>query len=103
MSLSWLIAASAAYAVGGLFMKLSDGATWPRATLAFIVLFLLGALAQARGMRTTDLSTSYILVLGLEALGAVALGTLVLHESFGPSRVAAVLLVVSGITWLRLL
>ena len=103
MSLLWLASASIAYAVGGLFMKASNGVVHGRATATFILLFLLGALAQARGMRDTDLSTSYILVLGIEALAAVALGVLVLDEAFGPSRLAAVSLIVAGIAWLRLL
>ena len=103
MSLLWLTAAAVAYAVGGLFMKASNGAVHGRATAGFLVLFVVGALAQARGMRDADLSTSYILVLGLEALVAVALGTLVFHESFGPSRLTAMLLIVGGVAWLRLL
>ena len=84
-------------------MKTSNGGVPGRATATFIALFIVGALAQARGMRDADLSTSYILVLGLEALVAVALGILVLDEPFGPSRLAAVALIVIGVAWLRLL
>ena len=98
-----LIVASLAYAVGGLFMKASDGVTRLLPTATFIALFIVGAIAQARGMRHADLSTSYVLVLGIEAVAAVLLGTLVLHESLGAARIAATLLVVGGVAWLRLL
>ncbi len=99
----WLAAAAIAYALGGLFMKASNGVVLWRPTAGFVALFILGALIQARGMRDTDLSTSYILVLGIEALVAVALGTLFFHESFGLARFMAMLLIIGGIAWLRVL
>ncbi len=98
-----LVFSAVMYAVGGYFMKASDGATAPRATAAFLVLFLVGAVAQARGMRAADLSTAYVLVLGIEALVAVILGSVLLHEALTLARVGAIALVVIGIGWLRLL
>jgi len=96
-----LVLASVAYAVGGLFMKQSDGLTRLLPTLAFLGLFLSGASLQALGMRDADMGTSYILVLGIEAVVAVVLSAFVLHEGYGPSRLAAIALVVIGIAWLR--
>ena len=53
------------------------------------------------GMRNADMGVSYVFVLGIEALVAVGLSAAYLHESFSPSRIAAVLLVVAGVVWLR--
>ena len=91
MALAQLVVASIAYAVGGLFMKLSEGLSRPWPTIAFSVLFLGGAMLQALGMRGSDLGVSFVFVLGVEAIGATALSTLYLHErklpaSRGPAR-----------------
>jgi small multidrug resistance pump/quaternary ammonium compound-resistance protein SugE len=101
MALTQLIVASVFYAVGGLFMKLSEGLSRPWPVLAFCVLFLAGAALQALGMRGADLGVSFVFVLGVEAIAATALSTLYLHESLSLSRVLAVLLVVAGVAWLR--
>ena len=65
MALIQLVLASAAYAVGGLFMKQSAGLSHPRPTIAFLALFAGGATLQAAGMKSADLGVSYIFVLGL--------------------------------------
>jgi len=101
MALAQLVVASVAYAVGGLFMKLSHGLSRPWPTIAFSLLFLIGAMLQALGMRDTDMGVSYVFVLGVEALIATALGAAYLHEGFPPARIAAVVLVVIGVAWLR--
>ena len=101
MALAQLIVASVAYAAGGLFMKASAGLTRPGPTIAFSLLFLGGAMLQALGMRTSDMGVSYVFVLGVEALVATGLSAVYLHESFPPARIAAVLLVVAGVVWLR--
>lgn len=97
----WLACASILYAVGGLFMKQSDGITRLLPSLAFLALFMAGAVLQAIGMRRADMGVSYVLVLGMEAVAAVALSTVVLNESYSVSRVAAIVLVIAGIAWLR--
>ena len=96
-----LVAASVVYAVGGLFMKQSDGATRLLPTAAFLLLFAGGATLQAIGMKQGDMGISYVFVLGLEAVVAVVLSALVLHESYSLTRLAAVALVLIGIIWLR--
>jgi small multidrug resistance pump/quaternary ammonium compound-resistance protein SugE len=100
--LGLLALAAVSYAVGGLFMKASDGVTrlWP--TAGFVALFIAGALLQARGMRDTELSAGYVVVLGLEAVVAVLIGALYLHEALPLPRIAAIALVVAGVAWLRL-
>jgi multidrug transporter EmrE-like cation transporter len=101
MSLFQLILAAAMYAVGGLFMKLSNGVSRAVPTVAFIVLFVLAATIQALGMRQTDMGPSYIFVLGAETLVSALLSVLYLHEQWSPVRVFAVFLVVVGIALLR--
>jgi small multidrug resistance pump/quaternary ammonium compound-resistance protein SugE len=102
MALTQLLLASAAYALGGLFMKRSGGLSHGPATLAFLALFVGGSVLQALGMKDTDLGVSYIFVLGVEALLAVVFSVFYLHESYAPSRMAAIALVVVGVAWLRL-
>lgn len=96
-----LVLASIAYAVGGLFMKQSDGVTRLMPTVAFLALFVSGAMMQAFGMKQADMGVSYVFVLGLEAIAAVLLSAFVLHEGYSASRLAAIALVVIGIAWLR--
>lgn len=96
-----LVLASVAYAVGGLFMKHSEGVSRLLPTLAFLALFASGATLQAIGMKQADMGLSYVFVLGVEAIAAVLLSALVLHESYPPSRLAAMALVIIGIAWLR--
>ncbi|HUR33197.1 MAG TPA: SMR family transporter [Vicinamibacterales bacterium] len=101
MTLLLLVAASVAYAVGGLFMKQSDGVTRVLPTLGFLALFASGAILQALGMKQADMGVSYVFVLGVEAIAAVILSWLVLHEHYPVSRLAAMALVVIGVAWLR--
>ena len=101
MPLLVLLAASVAYAVGGLFMKQSEGATRLLPTAVFLLLFAAGATLQAIGMKQGDMGVSYVFVLGVEAIVAVVLSAVVLHESYSVSRLAAVALVLIGIAWLR--
>ncbi len=102
MTVVLLITASALYAIGGLFMKLSSGMSRPAPTAAFLMLFVAGAVFQALGMRRTDLVVSYVFVLGAEALVAVILSALYLHERYPPSRVAAILVIIICIFFINL-
>ena len=101
MPLLQLLLASTLYAVGGVFMKLSAGLSRPWPTLAFLTLFVLGAMLQALGLRDAELGPSYVLVLGAEAVVAVLLSALYLQESYPPSRLVAIALVLVGIVLLR--
>lgn len=98
-----LVLASAAYSVGGLFMKQSDGVTRLIPTLLFLALFAVGATLQALGMKQGEMGATYVFVLGLEAVLAVLLSAAVLHEPYTASKLAAMAMVVLGIAWLRLI
>jgi multidrug transporter EmrE-like cation transporter len=101
MPLLPLVIASIAYAVGGLFMKASDGVTHFAPTAAFLALFAAGATLQAIGMKQAHMGVAYVFVLGVEAVAAVAISAVVLHEPYTPSRLAAIAVVIAGIAWLR--
>ena len=101
MELLLLVAASAAYSFGGLSMKLSKGLTNPKPSIALFVLFAAGAAMQAVAIRRADLSVGYVFVLGLEAVLTVILSVGYLHEGLPPQRIAAIVVIVAGIAWLR--
>ena len=101
MSQLMLVAASLAYAVGGLFMKQSLGVRRLGPTLAFLGLFASGSMLQAIGMKDADMGVSYVVVLGIEAVAATLLSVLVLREHYSLSRFVATALIVVGVAWLR--
>jgi multidrug resistance protein EbrB len=90
------------YVTGGALMKYSQGLTQALPTLGLTALFSTGALIQARAMRYEELGSSYVAVLGLEALLAITLGALLFDEQLSARAVAGIALVVIGIVLLRL-
>jgi multidrug transporter EmrE-like cation transporter len=82
-------------------MKASSGATRLPPTLAFLALFVAGALLQARAMRDADMSVVYVAVLGLEAVAAVIFSVILLHEAFSWRRGVAVAIIVAAVMVLR--
>jgi small multidrug resistance pump len=94
--------AAALYVVGGVFMKYSAGLTRWRPALALVVVFGAGALIQAWAMKQEALGSSYVVVLGLEALLAVIAGYFLFAEQMTPKMISGVVLVVLGIILLRI-
>jgi multidrug transporter EmrE-like cation transporter len=94
--------AAAMYVSGGIFMKLSQGLSRLYPTLAIVLCFGAGSLVQAWAMRREDLGPSYVVVLGLEALLIVAVGSLIFAEPVTGKLICGVVLVVAGIFLLRL-
>jgi quaternary ammonium compound-resistance protein SugE len=95
--------------IGGLFevvwayaMKQSHGFTrfWPSAIAVGGVLLSLGLLCWA--MRTLPLGTAYMAWTGIGAVGAFAVGILVLGEPANPMRLTAALLILSGLVTMKL-
>ncbi len=101
MALTWPVLAALAFTLGGVFMKYADGLTHAGPTAAFVALFGVGAVLQSRAMRGAELGTTYILVLGLEAILAFGLGVWLFGESVTVPKAAAVVLIVAGIALLR--
>ncbi len=102
MNTMLLIIAAFSYSVGGYFMKLSEGLTKGLPTALVFGLFCLGALLQTVAMRHTEMTVTYIVVLGVEAITALILGWLFLGEGLTLMQLAGVLLVVIGVVVLRL-
>jgi small multidrug resistance pump/quaternary ammonium compound-resistance protein SugE len=96
-----LILASVCFAVGGIFMKYSEGVSRLLPSLAFVALFLAGALLQAHALRRADLGVAYIAVLGMEAALTFGFSVLLFRESVSAARVVAVGLIVTGVVLLR--
>lgn len=94
--------AAALYVAGGTFMKYSQGLTRLAPTLALVAVFSAGALVQAWAMKHEALGSSYVVVLGLETLLAVAVGSLIFAEQMTVKMLCGVTLVVVGIVVLRL-
>jgi multidrug transporter EmrE-like cation transporter len=93
--------AALAFAVGGIFMKLSEGLTRLPASVGVFALFGLGAALNALAMTRGELGVVYVIVLGLEAVLAFGFGVYFFHEAVTPLRLLAVSLVVIGISILR--
>lgn len=101
MQLILMAAAAAAFTGGGVFMKWSDGMTRGWHTLAFLLCFAGGAVAQASAMRESEMGTVYLIVVGLECILAFTLGAVVFGEKLTASRLVAAALITSGVMLLR--
>ena len=101
MNTMLLITAALSYSAGSYFMKLSEGLTKGGPTLLLFGLFGFGALLQAVAMRHAEMSVSYIVVLGLEAITVLALGLLFLGEGVTLVKLVGILFVIIGIIVLR--
>lgn len=83
-------------------MKQSDGFTrlWPSVATIGAMLGSFGLLALA--MRSLPLGTAYMVWTGIGAIGAFALGVLVLGESAGALRLAAAAMILGGLVLMKL-
>lgn len=95
--------------IGGLFevvwafaMKQSNGFArlWPSAIAVGGVVLSLGLLSWS--MRTLPLGTAYMVWTGIGAVGAFAVGILILGEPANPMRLVAALLILSGLVLMKL-
>jgi multidrug transporter EmrE-like cation transporter len=94
--------AALSFSIGGYFMKLSAGLTHLRPTVLMFAFFSVGAVLQTVAMRGEQMAITYIVVLGFEAVTALALSMVLLKESASLSKLTGVGLVVAGIVLLRL-
>jgi multidrug transporter EmrE-like cation transporter len=90
------------YTVGGLFMRKAEGFAHALPALMVFVCFGAGAALQTLAMRRSELSVTYIVVLGLEAGLALLLGVALLGEAPSPRKLAGLALILAGILALRL-
>ena len=93
--------AALSFSIGGYFMKLSAGLTQLRPTVMVFAFFGIGACLQTVAMRGEQMSMTYIVVLGFEAITAFSLGVFFLDERSSLTKLAGVGLVMAGILLLR--
>jgi small multidrug resistance pump len=99
---SWMVlSAAVSFAFGGVMMKYADGLRNLNPSMLVFLLFVLGAALQIVAMRGTDLSVTYLVVLGLEAVLSFTLGLVIFKESVTLLKVVGALIVVLGIIVLR--
>jgi small multidrug resistance pump/quaternary ammonium compound-resistance protein SugE len=102
MYVVWVLTAAVSFTAGGVAMKASAGMTRLTPTVLFFLLFAAGATFQALALRNADLGVAYLVVLGLEAVLAAALGVWIYSEHVSTSKCLGVLAVVVGIVLLHL-
>ncbi|HEY4016861.1 MAG TPA: SMR family transporter [Polyangiaceae bacterium] len=84
------------FVFGGALMKLSSGFSHPVPGLAALVLFLSGAVAQTLAMKHGEMGVSYVFILGLEAVLALAMGAFFFSESVSVPKLLGVAFIVGG-------
>ena len=102
MYVACVLTAAVLFTAGGVSMKASVGMTRLAPTLLFFLLFATGAAFQALALREADLGVAYLVVLGLEAVLAAALGVVVYAEPVSAAKCLGVLAVVLGVVLLHL-
>ena len=102
MAWVYLFAAGVLEVVWAFLMKASAGFTRPWPTVGMVV-FMIGSFGLlSLSMRTLPLGTASAIWTGIGAVGAFAVGALVLGEPLTPLRIAGVALVASGLIVLKL-
>ena len=96
-----VLTAAISYSIGGYYMKLSNGLTHLVPSVIVFALFVFGAAFQTLAMRGSTMVATYIIVLGLEAITALLLGTIVLKESMSLLKLGGIVVVTLGIAILR--
>jgi quaternary ammonium compound-resistance protein SugE len=101
MSWFFLILAGLLEIVWAFFMKKSHGFTILLPSAITIVTMVASFALLSVAMRTLPLSTAYTVWVGIGAVGAFAVGALILGEPITPMRIIAVSLIVSGIVLMK--
>ena len=83
-------------------MKQSDGFTRPGSTAITIVAMIVSFALLALAMRSLPLGTAYTIWTGIGAVGAFLVGVFILGEQTNALRIAAALLIVSGLILMKL-
>lgn len=97
-----LVAAGILEIVWAFYMKKSEGFSLLVPTAITIVTMIASFGLLSYAMRTLPLGTAYTIWTGIGAVGAFAVGVLVLGESANMMRIAAAVLIVAGIVMMKL-
>lgn len=84
------------------FMKQSEGFTKLTPSIITIATMIGSFVLLSLSMKTLPLGTSYAIWTGIGAVGAFTIGIVMLGEAASPMRIAAALLIVSGIVLMKL-
>lgn len=102
MSWIYLLVAGALEVLWALSMKQSHGFTRLAPSLITLVTMLGSFWLLAIAMRTIPLGTAYTIWTGIGAIGAFLVGILFLAEPVNAMRIAAAILIVSGLVLMKL-
>jgi quaternary ammonium compound-resistance protein SugE len=102
MAWIFLLVAGGLEVVWAYFMKESDGFSrlWPSVITIVAMIASFGLLSAA--MRTLPLGTAYTIWTGIGAVGAFIVGIVFLGEQISAMRIAAAVLIVSGLVMMKL-
>ena len=102
MAWMFLLVAGGLEVVWAYFMKESDGFSrlWPSVITIVAMIASFGLLSAA--MRTLPLGTAYTIWTGIGAVGAFIVGIVFLGEQVSVMRIAAAVLIVSGLVMMKL-
>lgn len=101
MTLLLVLMAAVSFTIGGIYMKLSAGLTQLVPSLLVYVFFAAGASLQTIAMQKSELSITYLLVLGLESVLALFFGVFFFKETSSYSKYLGISLIVAGMVILR--
>ncbi|MBR2691712.1 MAG: multidrug efflux SMR transporter [Aquamicrobium sp.] len=102
MAWVYLIVAGLLEVVWAFSMKKSEGFTLLTPTIITIVMMIASFGLLSVAMKTLPLGTAYTIWTGIGAVGAFAVGVMVLGEAMTPMRVLAAVLIVSGLVLMKL-
>lgn len=98
----FLIAAGLLEIVWAFALKQSDGFTRLVPSAITVVAMLGSIVLLALAMRSLPLGTAYMIWTGIGAVGAFAVGIVMLGEPLTPMRLAAATLIVAGLVMMKL-
>ncbi|MGY6703550.1 DMT family transporter [Roseinatronobacter sp.] len=102
MAWVYLVIAGFLEIVWAFFMKKSVGFTLLVPTVITILTMVLSFGLLATAMRSLPLGTAYAVWTGIGAVGAFSVGIIAMGEAASPMRIVAALLIVAGITLMKL-
>lgn len=102
MAWIYLLLAGLLEVVWAYSMKLSEGFSKPIPAAITVVTMIGSFVLLAMAMRSLPLGTAYTIWTGIGAVGAFILGIVALGEPVTPMRIAAAVLIVSGLVLMKL-
>lgn len=102
MAWVYLIIAGVLEIVWAYSMKMSDGFSKPVPSVVTIVTMIASFALLSMSMKSLPLGTAYTIWTGIGAVGAFVVGIMVLGEQANAMRIAAAILIVSGLVMMKL-